>query len=166
MTSTWICSHRNCAVGRHVPDADFFYQRQAEAVDDAVLELRNDVVGLHRDAAIHDTPEIVALISPVARSTETSATPQTNPADFLNRRSVFACRTWCFPSRFWAGCHLSTAAGYCRRLERPSRAGRRREQRPASERSAIPKMIRARIPPSHMVCVTAADFRGADKQEW
>jgi hypothetical protein len=44
-----------------IPDADLFGQSQTETVDDAALELRNDVVGLHRNAAIHDTPEILHL---------------------------------------------------------------------------------------------------------
>ena len=43
---------------RTVPKADFLGQSQTEAINDAALELRNDVVGLHRDAAVHDTPEL------------------------------------------------------------------------------------------------------------
>src|ERR1700735_4211896 len=42
-----------------VPNADFLAQSQTKTENDAALELRNDIVGLRRDAAVDDAPEIV-----------------------------------------------------------------------------------------------------------
>ena len=44
-----------------VLDGDAFGQRQAEAVDDAAFGLRDDIVRLHRDAAVDRAPEVVHL---------------------------------------------------------------------------------------------------------